>query len=83
MKKTKPRISNKEEKKEGKTYKYTVKSGDTLWGIAKQQYGSGSKWQKIYSTNKDIIESTAKKYGKKNSDNGHWIYTGEVFTLVK
>ena len=53
---------------------YTVKSGDCLWNIAKAAYGKGSEYKKIYEANKDIIESTAKKHGKKSSSNGHWIY---------
>lgn len=60
---------------------YTIKKGDTLWGISKQFYGAGSKWKTIYEANKDIIESTAKKYGKKSSDNGHWIYPGVTLTI--
>lgn len=61
--------------------KYTVKKGDTLWGIAKKYYGSGSKWSKIYSKNKSVIESTAKKHGKRSSSNGHWIYPGTKLTI--
>lgn len=34
---------------------YTVKSGDNLWNIAKQYYGSGAMYTKIYEANKDII----------------------------
>jgi nucleoid-associated protein YgaU len=30
---------------------YTVKKGDTLWGIAKKVYGKGSDWRKILSAN--------------------------------
>lgn len=61
---------------------YTVKSGDTLWGIAKRYYGSGSSWQKIYNTNSSVIESTAKKRrGGRGSDHGHWIYPGTVLTI--
>lgn len=41
---------------------HTVKSGDTLWGIASKYYGSGTSWQKIYSANSSTIEATAKRY---------------------
>lgn len=34
---------------------YTVKSGDSLWNIAKKIYGDGSKYTKIYEANKDKI----------------------------
>ena len=34
---------------------YTVKSGDNLWNIAKQHYGSGAMYTKIYEANKDLI----------------------------
>ena len=61
---------------------YTVKSGDNLWKIARKFYGgSGSTWTKIYSANKSVIESTAKKHGYANSDNGHWIFPGTVFVI--
>lgn len=60
---------------------YVIKSGDTLWAIALKFYGSGAKWGTIYNANKDIIEKTAKKYGRKSSDNGHWIYPGVTLTI--
>lgn len=63
----------------GKTH--TVVSGDTLWGISKQSYGSGSSYPKIYGANSGIIEASAKKHGKPSSDNGHWIYPGDVYTI--
>lgn len=64
-----------------KSKSYTVKSGDNLWNISKRMYGSGSKWKIIYNANKNTIESTAKKHGKKNSDYGHWIYPGTKLTI--
>lgn len=60
---------------------HTVVSGDTLWAISKKYLGKGSLWKQIYDVNTDIIESTAKKHGKKSSDNGHWIWPGEVLTI--
>lgn len=49
---------------------YTVKSGDCLWNIAKQFYGSGSDYTKIYNANKGII-----------GGNPNLIYPGQVLTL--
>ena len=60
---------------------YTVKSGDCLWNIAKAAYGDGSKWRVIYNANKTLIEETAKKYGRKSSQDGHWTYPGTVLTI--
>lgn len=60
---------------------YTVKKGDTLWGIARAYYGNGSKWKTLYEVNKTVIENTAKKYGKKSSSNGHWIYPGTKLVI--
>ncbi len=36
---------------------YTVKSGDCLWNIARQQLGDGSRWKEIYDLNKDKIKN--------------------------
>ena len=49
---------------------YTVKSGDSLWAIAKQYLGSGSRYNEIYELNKSTIGS-----------NPNLIYPGQVFTL--
>ena len=68
--------STKEELKE-----YTVVSGDTLWGIAKREYGNGSRWGEIYDLNTEVIEATARQNGLDSSSNGHWIYPGEVLRL--
>lgn len=63
----------------GKTY--TVVSGDTLWGISKKFYGTGTKYSVIYNANANLIEATAKSHGKKSSSNGHWIWPGETLTI--
>ena len=65
------------------TTTYTIKKGDTLWGIASKELGKGTRWKEIYTLNKSVIESTAKKHGKKSSDGGHWIYPGCKLKLPK
>lgn len=60
---------------------YTVKSGDTLWGIAASKLGSGADWKKIYDKNKAVIEAEAKRRGRSNSDCGHWIYPGTTLVI--
>ena len=60
---------------------YTVVQGDNLWDIARKQLGNGSRSSEIYNLNKDIIEQTAKKYGRASSSNGWWIYPGTILKL--
>ena len=48
---------------------YTVKKGDTLWGITKEYYGNGSLYTKIFNANKGVIK------------NPNLIYVGQVFTI--
>ena len=60
---------------------YTVVSGDTLWDIARRFLGSGVRYVEIYNGNMEVIESTAKGRGKKNSGNGHWIFPGTVLRI--
>ncbi len=48
---------------------YTVIKGDSLWKIAKQFYGDGSKYTKIYDVNKDKVK------------NPNLIYPGQVLTI--
>lgn len=60
---------------------YTVVRGDCLWNIAKKYLGNGAKYTEIYAKNKDLIESTARKHGKKSSENGRWIYPGMVLQM--
>lgn len=61
--------------------KYKVRKGDCLWKISRKYYGTGSKWKTIYNANKSLIEKTARKYGKKSSSNGWWIYPGTKLTI--
>ena len=41
-----PRVSTKD---------YVIKSGDTLWAIAKREYGDGNDWKRIYEFNKAAL----------------------------
>ena len=34
---------------------YTVRKGDSLWRIAKREYGSGLQWRRIYDANRSVI----------------------------
>lgn len=39
------------------TKTYVVKSGDTLWGIARTYYGNGAEYPKIFNANRNIISN--------------------------
>lgn len=68
-------------KKAASGISYTVQKGDCLWNIAKEKYGDGSKYTKIYSANKKVIEAAAQKYRKGSSQNGRYIYPGTVLKI--
>ncbi|MBX9668803.1 MAG: LysM peptidoglycan-binding domain-containing protein [Candidatus Obscuribacterales bacterium] len=40
---------------DGAAAQYTIHKGDSLWNIAKQHLGDGSKWQEIYQLNQTSI----------------------------
>lgn len=67
--------------KKSNTKKYTIKSGDCLWNIARKYYGSGSQYTKILKANKSVLDSAAKKYGYSNCRNGNLIFPGTVITI--
>ena len=71
--------SNRTTKSNSSTY--TVKSGDCLWNIAKEFYGKGNQWKTIYNANKEIIEKEAQRRGRKDSNNGWFIYPGTVLSI--
>ena len=54
------------------TVTYTVKPGDTLWGIAERFLGKGSRWREIYYANQAIIGA-----------NPNIIYPGQKLTIKK
>jgi len=39
---------------------YTVKSGDSLSKIAKNELGDGNAWQKIFEANRDVLDDPDK-----------------------
>lgn len=78
---TKKTTAKSKTKTVSKNKTHTVKTGDTLWGIARKYYGDGTKWKKIYTANKKVIEKVAKQRGLKSSSNGHWIFTGTKLTI--
>jgi nucleoid-associated protein YgaU len=41
---------------------HTVKKGDTLWAIAKAQYGDGSRYTLIFEANRPMLEHPDKIY---------------------
>lgn len=50
---------------------YTVKSGDTLWAVAKRALGDGSRWKEIYNNNASVIGSDP-----------NLIYPGQVLRIA-
>lgn len=53
-----------------KSRTYTVKRGDCLYKIAKNELGNASRWREIYNMNKGVI-----------GGNPNLIYAGQVYTL--
>lgn len=64
------------------TLSYTIKSGDTLYTLAKRYLGDGAKYTEIYSANQETIENAAKSHGYASSSNGHLIFPGTVITIA-
>jgi nucleoid-associated protein YgaU len=52
----------KTEAAEAESTMYTVKKGDTLWAIAKAQYGEGSKYMAIFEANRPMLKDPDKIY---------------------
>jgi nucleoid-associated protein YgaU len=41
----------------GTSRSHLVKDGESLWKIAKQELGSGARWNEIYTANRDVLSS--------------------------
>ena len=41
---------------ERKTEFYEIQNGDTLWAIAKQHYGDGNQYTRIFEANREVIK---------------------------
>lgn len=78
--KSKKKTSGKKGKK-SKTQKYTIKSGDCLWNIAKEYYGSGKQYTKLLDANRSVLDKAAKKKGHSNCQNGNLLIPGTVITI--
>lgn len=57
---------------------YAIKKGDTLWALARKNYGKGSEWRKIWNANKAAI---IKRDKRNNKQPGHWIHIGEKIVI--
>lgn len=62
-------------------FSYTIKSGDTLIGIALRYYSEESMYLEIYSLNKDVLDAEAKSRGFGSENGDWWIFPGTEILL--
>jgi hypothetical protein len=55
---------------------HRVKAGESLSSIAERYYGTTTRWRRIYTGNRTLIESTARARGLANSDGGNRVFPG-------
>jgi len=66
--------------------RHTISSGQTLWGISSQWYGTGTRWLEIYNANVGTIEAAARAHNRRSSRGpngtvGWYIYPGTVLVI--
>lgn len=62
---------------------YTIKDGDTLWGIAERFLGDGMKYQAVYTANKKVLDDEAARRGMGQGMGSRWIFTGTTISIPK
>lgn len=66
-------------------WKYTVKRGNSLWGIAQHYLGQGMRWREIWRLNEETVLAEQKKNPRFRdgtfSYGPDWIFPGMVLTL--
>ena len=64
-----------------------VKSGDTLWSLAREHLGDPYKWTKLYEANEAAIDKaqagrrTSLRFGRKPLRGPNWIFPGTILVI--
>ena len=59
---------------------YTVQKRDTLWNIARKEFGNGARYTEIYNANKQLIDS---ENANRHVRDKYSIYPGQVLTIPR